>query len=153
MHTLERILAEHSFFAGLTSEHMKLLVGCASNVKFEEGSYIFRQDEEANQFYIIREGLVAIEIPESRRKSITIETLGRDDVLGWSWLVSPYRWHFNARVVETTRAITLDAKCLRGKCEQDHELGFELLSRVLHVVEQRLRSTRMQLINVYGAET
>jgi len=73
-------------------------------------------------------------------------------VLGWSWLVSPYRWHFSARVVEETRAIALDAKCLRGKCETDHELGYELLNRVLHVVEQRLQSTRMQLLDVYSVQ-
>jgi CRP/FNR family transcriptional regulator, cyclic AMP receptor protein len=73
-------------------------------------------------------------------------------VLGWSWLVAPYRWHFDARVVEATRAIALDAKCLRSKCEQDHELGFELLNRVLQVVEQRLQSARMQLLDVYADE-
>jgi CRP/FNR family cyclic AMP-dependent transcriptional regulator len=150
MQTLEPILAGYTFFEGLRPEHMALLVGCASNVRFEAGSYIFREGEEANQFYVVREGKVAIEIAKSKRKVITIETLGRDDVLGWSWLVSPYRWHFNARVVEPSRAIALDAKCLRMKCEQDHELGYELLSRVLHVVEQRLQATRMQLLDVYG---
>jgi CRP/FNR family transcriptional regulator, cyclic AMP receptor protein len=151
--TLEPILKEHSFFAGLRPEHMALVVGCASNVKFEAGSFIFREGEEANQFYIVREGRVAIEMVASRRRGITIETLGRDDVLGWSWLVSPYKWHFNARVVDATRAIALDAKCLREKCLQDHELGYELLSRVLHVIEQRLQATRMQLLDVYSAQS
>jgi CRP/FNR family cyclic AMP-dependent transcriptional regulator len=99
MQTLEPILAEHSFFEGLRPDHIALIVGCASNVKLEAGRYIFREGEEANQFFVIREGMVAIELHESRRKVITIETIGRDDVLGWSWLVSPYRWHFNARVV------------------------------------------------------
>jgi CRP-like cAMP-binding protein len=152
MQTLEPILAGHSFFEGLRPEHMALLVGCASNVKFEAGTYIFREGEEANQFYIVREGRVAIEIAESKRKVITIETLGRDDVLGWSWMVSPYRWHFSGRAVEPTRAIALDAKCLRMKSEQDHELGYELLNRVLNVVEQRLRATRVQLLDVYGTQ-
>ena len=151
MQTLEPILAEHTFFEGLRPDHIALIVGCASNIKFEAGRYIFREGEEANQFFIIREGMVAIELHESRRKVITIETIGRDDVLGWSWLVSPYRWHFNARVVEATRAIALDAKCLRTKCETDRELGYELLNRVLHVVEQRLQATRMQLLDLYSA--
>jgi CRP/FNR family cyclic AMP-dependent transcriptional regulator len=150
MQTLEPILAEHSFFEGLRPEHMALLVGCASNVRFGAGSFIFREGEEADRFFIIREGKVAIEIPAGRRKTITIETLGPDDVLGWSWMVSPYRWRFTARVVEATRAIALDAACLRGKCQADHELGYEMLNRVLQVVEQRLQATRMQLIDVYG---
>jgi CRP/FNR family transcriptional regulator, cyclic AMP receptor protein len=150
--TLEPILAEHAFFKGLQSAHLQLLIGCASNVKFAADSHIFREGEEADHFYILREGKVAIEIPVGHRNGIVIETIGPEDVLGWSWLVAPYRWRFDARVIEPTRAIALDAKCLRGKSEQDHELGFELLSRVLQVVEQRLQSTRMQLLDICGGQ-
>jgi CRP-like cAMP-binding protein len=121
-----------------------ILIGCASNAKFAVGDHICREGEEADHFYILREGKVAIEIPAGHRHGIIIETIGAGDVLGWSWVVAPYRWRFDARVTEPTRAIALDAKCLRVKCEQDHELGFELLNRVLQVVEQRLQSTRMQ---------
>jgi CRP/FNR family transcriptional regulator, cyclic AMP receptor protein len=148
--TLEPILTEHAFLKGLGHAHLQLLIGCASNVKFTAGDHIFREGEEANYFYILREGKVAIEIPAGHRHGITIETIGSGDVLGWSWLVAPYRWRFDARVVEPTRAIALDAKCLRGKCERNHELGFELLNRVLQVVEQRLQAARMQLLDVYG---
>jgi CRP-like cAMP-binding protein len=150
--TLEPILAEHSFLKGLRHEHLQLLIGCASNVKFAPGDYVCREGEEANHFYILREGRVAIEIPAGHRHGIIIETIGPDDVLGWSWVVAPYRWRFDALVVEPTRAIALDAKCLRGKCEKDHELGFELLNRVLQVIEQRLNATRMQLLDMYGGQ-
>jgi CRP/FNR family cyclic AMP-dependent transcriptional regulator len=150
--TLEPILAEHPFLKGLRHEHVQLLIGCASNVKFAADDFIFREGEEANHFYILRDGKVSIEIPAGHRHGIIIETIEAGDVLGWSWVVAPYRWRFDARVVETTRAIALDAKCLRGKCVQDHELGFELLNRVLQVIEQRLHSTRMQLLDIYGGE-
>jgi CRP-like cAMP-binding protein len=150
--TLEPILAEHAFLKGLRHEHLQLLIGCASNVKFAPGDYVCREGEEANHFYILREGRVAIEIPAGHRHGIIIETIGPDDVLGWSWVVAPYRWRFDALVVEPTRAIALDAKCLRGKCEKDYELGFELLNRVLQVVEQRLHATRMQLLDMYGGQ-
>jgi CRP/FNR family cyclic AMP-dependent transcriptional regulator len=150
--TLEPILADHPFLKGLRHEHVQLLVGCASNVKFADGDFIFREGEEANHFYILREGKVAIEIPAGHRHGIVIETIGAGEVLGWSWVVAPYRWRFDARVTEATRAVALDAKCLRGKCQQDHELGFELLNRVLQVIEQRLHSTRMQLLDIYGGE-
>lgn len=153
IHSLDVILAEHPFFKGLRPSHIQQITGCASNVKFGAGEYIFREGEEANHFYVLREGRVAIEIPASKHRSITIETLDPGDVLGWSWLVSPYRWHFDARVVDPTRAIALDAKCLRAKCEQDHALGYQLVSRTLHVVEQRLKAARMQLLDLYGSDT
>lgn len=150
METLERILAQHPFFEGLNPEYLKLLVGCASNVRFEAGAYLFRQGEEANQFYLLRQGRVALEIYQPHCAPITFETLEKDDVLGWSWLVAPHYWRSDGRAVELTRAIGLDGKCLRNKCEQNHDLGYELMKRFIQIVEQRLHSSRMQLLDVYA---
>jgi len=149
METLERILVEHPFFQGLKKEHLELIVGCASNVRFDGGEFIFREAEEANQFYLIRRGKVALEVFSPERGPLTILTLADGEVLGWSWLVPPYRWKFDARAVELTRAIALDGKCLREKSERDHDLGYELLKRFAHITEQRLEATRLQLLNVY----
>lgn len=149
LQTLEPILAEQPFLKNLGREHLKLLVGCASNTRYEVGQYLLRESEEANQFFIIRHGRVAIEISAPDRGPIIIETIGEGDVLGWSWLVSPFHWRFDARAAELTRAIVLDGKCLRDKCEKDHDLGYELLSRFLHVIERRLQATRFQLLDIY----
>src|SRR5690348_9662142 len=151
MESLERILGQHPFFEGLDPEYLKLLVGCASNVRFEAGAYLFRQGEEANQFYLLRQGRVALQIFEPHCPAITIETLEKDDVLGWSWLVAPYFWRCDGRAVELTRALALDGKCLRNKCEQNHDLGYELLKRFSQILEHRLQSTRVQLLDVYAA--
>jgi CRP/FNR family cyclic AMP-dependent transcriptional regulator len=150
METLERILAEHPFFKELEARHLQLIVGCAANVRFDAGQVIFREGEEANQFYVIRHGKVALEIFAPGRGPIIVETLGEGEILGWSWLIPPYHWHFNARAIELTRAIALDGKCLRTKCEEDHDLGYELLKRFAHVIEQRLQATRLQLLDIYG---
>jgi CRP-like cAMP-binding protein len=150
METLERILAEHPFFKGLEEPYLQLLVGCASNVRFNAGEVVFREGEEANQFYLIRQGKVAVEMFAPSRGPIILQTLGEGEVLGWSWLVAPYRWRFDGRAVELTRAIALDGECLRGKCEEDHNLGYELMKRVSHVMEKLVEATRLQLLDVYG---
>ena len=72
-------------------------------------------------------------------------------MLGWSWLVSPYLWRFDARALELTRALVLDGKCLRGKCESDHHLGYALLNRFAHIIDRRLQATRIQLLDIYRA--
>jgi len=148
--TLERVLLEHPLLKGCQPRYIQLLVSCASNVKFSAGEIIFRQDEEADLFYLIRQGRVALEIPDSGNGPIVIQTLAAGDVLGWSWAITPYRWHFNARAVELTRAIALDGKCLRDKCEVDHDLGYEVMRRITHLLEHRLQATRLQLLDVYG---
>lgn len=153
METLQKILAEHPFARGLEERHVALLTGCAANVRFDAGQVIFREGEEANQFYLVREGKLAVELFAAERGAITILTVGPGEVLGWSWLLPPYRWTFDARALEPTRAVALDGKCLRTKAEQDHDLGYELAKRVAHIMEERLQATRLQLLNVYEAHS
>lgn len=150
MQTLEPIIATHPFFSDMEERYIQLLVGCASNVRFDAGEVIFREGESANQFYVIRQGHVALQMATNKRGALTLMTLGEGDVLGWSWLFPPYQWKFTAKAVEDTRAIALDGKCLRDKSETDHSLGYELLKRFIRVVEDRLHATRLQLLNVYG---
>jgi CRP/FNR family transcriptional regulator, cyclic AMP receptor protein len=149
METLERILADHPFAQGLSDRHLQLLVGCASNVRFDAGQVIFREGEEANHFYLIRSGKMSVELHAAERGAINILTVGEGEVLGWSWLVPPYRWNFDARALEATCGIALDGKCLREKSERDSELGYQLLKRIAYVMEERLQATRLQLLNVY----
>jgi len=152
MENLERIIAEHPFFADLESDYTRLLVGCASNVRFDSGAYIFKEGGDANEFYLIRAGRVALEVFAPHRRPIIVDTLSEGEVLGWSWLLPPHRWKFHAHVIAETRAIALDGKCLRSKCEQNHDLGYELLKRFAKIITQRLEATRFQLLDVYAAK-
>ncbi len=153
MENLERMVGEHPFLRGLSQPDIQLVTGCASNIRFAEGDYLFRDGEEANAFYIIRQGRVTIETFVPQRGPVMIDTYGEGDVLGWSWLVPPYTWHFDARALELTRVIALDGRCLRKKCEEDHSLGYELLKRFTKIIEERLETLRLQLIDVYGAHS
>lgn len=150
--TMKTLLAEHPFVRGLDSRYIDLLVSCASNVRFQPGEFIFREGGDAEQFYLMRHGRAAIEIYAAERGSITVMTVGEGEVLGWSWLFPPYRWMFDAKALELTRAIALDGKCLRGKCDADHELGYELMKRSVQVAEQRLQAARLQLLNLYDVQ-
>ena len=150
MQTLEAIIKEHPFFKGLKPEYLELITGCASNVRYTSGVYMFREGEEASHFYLLRQGKVALETYAAPRGPITIETIEAGEVLGWSWLFPPYRWHFSGRVVEPVRAIALNATCLRDKSEEDHDLGYEFMKRVAQILIARLQSTRIQLLDMYN---
>ena len=150
METVKDLLAKHAFFQNLSSEHLEILAGCGKNAHFKKGARILAEGDEADYFYVIRKGRVALDIDGAERGSIRIQTIEEGEVLGWSWLIPPHHWKFSATVVEETSAIALDGRCLRGKCENDRGLGFELLKRFSSVLAERLESTRMQLLDVYG---
>lgn len=150
MKTLEMLLAEHPLFSDLEPDMLAELAGCASNVHFDKGHVIFREGEEANRFYVIREGKVVIEVFHLERGSIPLQVLEAGQVLGWSWLVPPYKWRFDARAETEVRAFALDGACLRGKCAQHPRLGYELLKRFAMLMDRRLQATRRQLVETYS---
>jgi CRP/FNR family transcriptional regulator, cyclic AMP receptor protein len=150
MKTIETTLHDVRLFEGMTPADLELIAGCGSNVRFQTGELVFRNGDDAETFYVIRHGSVALETFVPGRGPVTIETLEAGDVLGWSWLFPPYRWHFDARALSLVRATSFDGACLRGKCENDPRLGYDLMSRFAQVVIARLQWTRMRLLDVYG---
>lgn len=147
---LDRIVGEHPFFAGLDEDFRTLVVGCAKNVRFEAGQYLFHEGDPANELYLLRHGRVALEVNDPARGPIAFQTVGPGEVLGISWLIPPYRNTYDAKALELVRAIAIDATCLRDKCEADHHLGYDVMKRIMPVLIQRLHATRMQILDVYG---
>jgi len=147
---LDRIIREHPFFADLEEGFCNLVCGCAKNARFESGQYVFREGESADQFYLLRQGRVALQLSSPGRGAVTFQTLGEGEIVGVSWLIPPYRWSYDAKTLEPTRAIAMDAACLRQKCEADHDLGYEMMKRFMPILIQRLQATRMQILDVYG---
>jgi CRP-like cAMP-binding protein len=150
MRSIAELTAESPTFAGLAPRQLELIAGCGQNTRFAAGEPVFRAGEPADRFYLIRHGSVALEIDVPEHEPITIETLQDGEVLGWSWLFEPYRWMFDAHAVADTGAIVFDGACLRGKCDSDHELGYQLMRRFAGAVVARLQATRLQLLDVYG---
>ena len=148
--TLEPLLRDHKFFAGLDPEYLSLIVGCAANEVFPADAFLFREGESAQTFYLIREGKVALEIAAPGRGALIVQTLGEGDVAGFSWLIAPHRWEFDGRAIEPVRAVRMDGMCLRAKFDDDPRLGYELMRRFARLTVNRLQATRLQLLDVYG---
>jgi CRP/FNR family cyclic AMP-dependent transcriptional regulator len=150
MEGLERIVLAHPFFTGLDPTLGDLITGCARNHRFDAGQYLFHEGDAADEFFLIRHGSVALEILPPGQPAVVVATEPAGSIVGTSWLAAPYRWRFDARARELTRAIGIDAKCLRDKCEADNHLGYEMMKRFLPLVVGRLEDTRLQLLDVYG---
>jgi len=150
METLEPVLVRHPFLQGLPHEYIALLVGCASQARFDTGDFLFRMGEDASSFYLVRHGQVSLEWFSPDRGPVTIETIEQGDALGWSWLIPPYRWELDGRAQTPTLALAFDAVCLRGKLESDPKFGYEMYKRFAPVIASRLQAARLQVLDVHG---
>ena len=146
--SLPEVIAAHPFLQGMKAEHLALLTQNAMFASFKQQEWIFREDEPANRFYLIRSGQVALEANVQDRGRLLIETIGPGNVLGWSWLFPPFYWRFDARAVTPVEAIFFYGTRLRTDCEADREFGYELLKRMTKVVVERLQAERARLVHL-----
>lgn len=146
LQSLTDLIGRQPFFKGLDARHVRLLAESAMEMKFESGQSILQEGSPANRFYLILEGRVQLESEVKEHGVIPIRTLGPGDDLGWSWLFPPYYLHFSARALEPTRTIFFYGTRLREQCKQDHELGYQLMTRVAEVVIQNLTATQQRLM-------
>ena len=144
-------VAFHPFLAGMNHTQLTLLTDCAVVRQFNTNQTILREGEFANGFYLIETGKVALESEAGFGESIPIQIVGAGDLLGWSWMFPPYVWQFTARAVEPTAALFFYAAILRGYCEKDHSLGYELLKRISAVMVTRLQAAHDQMLSIYSS--
>jgi CRP/FNR family cyclic AMP-dependent transcriptional regulator len=149
--TLAELLGEIPLFEGLDDETLALIAGCARNEAFPEGRLIVAEGDPADTFVLVRRGRVALELNAPGRGPLVIETVEPGEVVGWSWLFPPYRWHLAMRAVSDAGAISFDGVCLRQKIESDSGLGYELMKRFAQLAIDRLERTQLRLLDVYGS--
>ncbi|MEU7872105.1 cyclic nucleotide-binding domain-containing protein [Dactylosporangium sp. NPDC049140] len=151
MITTVDLLAAHPFLAGLPAEQIEQLSRWARRAPFRAGTRIFEENGDARRWWLIREGTVSLRTQVPGRGEVVIETLGPGSVLGWSWLFPPYRWHFGAEAVSPVLSIAFDGAGVRALCGADPVLGYELTTRFMAVVVERMQATRMRLLDLYRA--
>lgn len=144
-------LVANPILGDLRPDYLALIAGCCVNVAFDKGERVTSVGDPADHFWIIRTGRIDIELHGGARGTITIDRLEPGEIAGISWIAAPYVREFDATAVERGSAIKVDAACLRGKCTDDPELGHELYRRFAAMLQERLRATRIQLLDLYGS--
>lgn len=144
MQTIQPLLSRHPFFADIHEWYVEQLARYAREADFDRGDFLIREGLVADEFFLILDGEVEIGTLIDGKFS-AIQTLGPRDIVGWSWLIPPHKWHFDARASKPVKAVVLDGQYLRAKCEEDPALGYELSKRLMQYVIQRLAALRKRL--------
>lgn len=142
-------LASHPFLAGLPEADVAKLTELTFEVRFQPEQIIFREGDPSSFFYLVITGHIALELLAPGRV-FRIETVGDGEDLGWSSLLESVNKQFQARCLEPTRALAFDGPRLIALCEKDPGFGFRLMRKVVATVADRLRATRLQLLDVYA---
>ena len=148
--SIEDYLPTHAFFSELDDNFMKFLTDSATELKIKKGDVLFQQGERADKFYLLRNGQVSVQVPALMGPTLEIQTLGEDQILGWSWLIPPCRWIFQARALEDSDLLEFDGSAILARCEEDPKFGYELLKRFAALMSERLDAARQKTMDEWN---
>ncbi|GAA1825031.1 cyclic nucleotide-binding domain-containing protein [Luedemannella flava] len=140
----------HPFLAGLAPAHRAELSRYGTPATFAAHERIFAEGGVADRFWLLETGVVALDMRDPGRGPLIVETLPAGTVLGWSWLVPPYRWAFGAQAWEETRAVEFDAVAVRARCDAEPAFGYAVLRCFVPVILERMQATRLRLLDLYA---
>ena len=121
-------------FAGLgrLGDHeLEVAARAAHERSFDARYRIFSEGEPASGCWLIVAGHVALEVDVPGRGEVVVQTLGAGDLLGWSWLVPPYRWHFAATAVDAVSTYEFDTESLRAQAQSGSDEAVTELRQIV----------------------
>lgn len=140
------LLSGHAFFRDLPPTLLGAVAEAARERTFRLGEYLLREGRVADELFAVLDGKVALEMYAADRRRLTVQTVGRGEIVGWSWLTPPHRWTLDAIAVKPTRAIAVPASALRSHFDRSPEDGYAFLLRLVPVLASRIEAMEMQLL-------
>ena len=150
-HSLLHDLESHPFVSDFSPQDRVRLAGLAREVRFAPDQVIFREGDEYSVFYLLGKGMVALEL-EVPGHVLRVQTLYAGEVFDWSALLPHAGKHFQARALDAVTALAFEGDQLLASFKADPQFGLAFMLRLMGVVSERLRNTRLQLVDVYSPE-
>jgi CRP-like cAMP-binding protein len=143
---IEALLSRTPFFAGLEREYLEYLARQAALRRLAADAVLFAYADEARHFYLVTEGQVSVEVAAIEGPALELQCLGPGAVLGWSWLIAPYRWSFQARAAAPSAVLEFDGTRVLARCERDPAFGYEIVKRFSSLMSERLNFARQKMM-------
>ncbi len=146
---IRELLEAHDVFSTLDATDLDLMSGCGHNQVVRPGEVLAREGDAADRFFLVRHGLLAIEL-HSAGQSLVVDTVGPGGAVGWAWIFPPYRWTSDVRAVGRSRLLTIETGCFRDKADADPAFGYRIMQRVASVLVAEIDATHLRLLDLYG---
>ena len=147
---MREAISRQKLLSTLKEPYIEFLVDSGTERTLAADEPLFRLGDPAAHFYLLYSGTVILEVPAIQGPNLVIQKLGAEQVLGWSWLIPPYQWSFQARAGEDAEYIEFDGQRVRERCEQDPDFGYAILLRFASLMSERLEAARMEMMRQWN---
>jgi CRP-like cAMP-binding protein len=143
-------IAESELFAGLAVGFIEFLAAHATVRQVRKNEALFQYGDRADYFYLVSSGHISVEVAAIAGPELELQDLGPGAIVGWSWLIPPHRWNFNARAKSAAEVIEFDGKAVLARCEENPRFGYELLKRFATLMSERLSFARQKMMETWS---
>jgi CRP-like cAMP-binding protein len=143
----QRTIANSQYFAGLDAAAIEFLAAHARSKQLGEGKVLFHDGDKAAHFYLLLDGHVSLEIPAIEGPALELQDIGPGKVTGWSWLIPPHIWKFQARARTAIDYLEFDGTAILANCEADPGFGYQLIRRFSTLMSERLQFARRKMMD------
>jgi CRP-like cAMP-binding protein len=149
-HSIEQQVAASAFFSGLPPDVVRLLAAHAGLRRLAKGEVLFHYGERADRFYLVESGHVGVEVAAITGPALELQDLGPGAVLGWSWLIAPHTWNFQARAKTAVELLEFEGGGILARCEEDPRFGYAVLKRFAALMSERLDFARRKMMEAWN---
>ena len=105
---------------------------------FGEKDIVFQQGDDAEMFYMLKEGKVLLEVDASESISVSLGAMKSGFSFGWSSLFPGANYTSTAVCVEPSEVIAIPGRDLLRLMNEDHDNGYDILWKISGILRRRL---------------
>ena len=140
-----QFLKEHPVFQRLSEVYLHQIAEHMRVTSLDAGGVLFEEGHSAKNFYIVMEGTVDLYSEMEDEDDQWVQMIDVGEVIGWSWLVPPYRWAFTAKSRNGAMLMEFDADAIRELCDRDPAFGYGTMKQICALMLGRLHTIRAQM--------
>lgn len=148
----KQALRECVLFFRLSDSELEKVAGLAVEKRYEAGTTIFTAGDSAEELFVLEEGRVAVQmtLPQTgdlTSRRITVDVVSKNEILGWSAILEPYKYTFTVVCMQQTEALAINGSKLRTLLRDNPKIGYEVMEGLAKVMAAGLNDTRQVLIS------
>jgi CRP/FNR family cyclic AMP-dependent transcriptional regulator len=148
--SIEQRIAASALFSGLGRDYIGILAAHAEARRVAQGEMLFRYGERSDRFYLVERGHVSVEVAAIEGPALELQDLGPGATLGWSWLIAPHTWSFQARAKTAVDLLEFDGNAILARCEDNPSFGYQVLKRFAALMSERLSFARRKMMEAWN---
>jgi CRP-like cAMP-binding protein len=146
------LLRRYPLFAGQSNYMLDEIAMLSNEITKDKDEWLFHENEEATKLYLVLDGAVALTLfvylNGEQQHLATSHSLGKNEVVGWSSIVTPHQYKLGAKAVKESRLMEIDALPLRQLLDDNPEYGYHFLRQIAEVVSERFMLVNIQILSL-----